>query len=186
MIALTRDVIFATMPYASARRVDVFLPHLVAAVDEFGISTTALRLAHFLAQIAHESGSLRYTEEIASGEAYDTGRLAKRMGNTPEADGDGQRYKGRGLIQITGRENYRDCGVALGLPLIETPEILRDPGPACRSAGWFWTSRGLNGIADTDDALKVTRTINGGTNGLADRLANLRRTKKALGLKVED
>lgn len=180
MISLTRDVLFAAMPYAGGRRTDVFLPHLQAAVDRFRISETPLRLAHFLAQIAHESGSLRYTEEIASGEAYE-GRTS--LGNTQP--GDGRRYKGRGLIQLTGRANYRDCGKALGLPLEAQPELLAAPREACLSAGWYWESRGLNGIAETDDARKITRIINGGFNGLEDRLASLRRTKKALGLPVE-
>ncbi|WP_337996239.1 glycoside hydrolase family 19 protein [Oleispirillum naphthae] len=181
MIALTRDILFAAMPYAQTRRVEVFMPHLQATVDRFGIAARPLRLAHFLAQVAHESGSLRYTEEIASGDAYE-GRT--NLGNTHP--GDGRRYKGRGLIQLTGRFNYRECGAALNLPLEDQPELLAEPEAACLSAGWYWETRGLNGIADTDDALKVTRRINGGTNGLEDRLANLRRTKKALGLKVED
>lgn len=181
MIALTRDILFAAMPYAQARRVEIFMPHLQAAVDRFGISANPLRLAHFLAQVAHESGSLRYTEEIASGEAYE-GRT--NLGNTEP--GDGRRYKGRGLIQLTGRYNYRECGAALGLPLEDKPDLLAEPEAACLSAGWYWASRGLNGIAETDDARKVTRVINGGYNGLADRLASLRRTKKALGLPVED
>lgn len=181
MIALTCEIMRAAMPYAQAHRVETFLPHLQQAIDEFCISEAPLRVAHFLAQVAHESGSLRYTEEIASGEAYE-GRPS--LGNI--VPGDGKRFKGRGLIQLTGRANYRDCAAALGLPLLEQPDILSQPGPAAMSAGWFWTSRGLNGIADTDNALKITRIVNGGTNGLADRMASLRRTKKALGLPVED
>lgn len=184
MIALTHEVLSAAMPFASPARVDRYLPFLAEALTTFGIDTP-LRASHFLAQVAHESGSLRYVREIADGAAYDTGSLALRLGNTPEADGDGQRYKGRGLIQITGLANYRDCGVALELPLIETPELLEQPRPAALSAGWYWVSRGLNGIADTDDAVKITRIINGGTNGLQDRIANLRRAKAAFGLPVE-
>lgn len=185
MPAITFDLIKATMPYASTMRIQTFLPHLQNTCKEFGIDQSPLRVAHFLAQLTVESGSLRYVEEIASGEAYDTGRLAKALGNTPEADGDGQRYKGRGLIQITGRANYEACGKALRLPLVERPELLCQPEPACRSAGWYWEARGLNGIAEQDDVEKVTRIVNGGTNGLEGRRAALRLAKKHLGILPE-
>lgn len=161
---MNRAQLLRIMPYARSR-VDVFLPHLNAAMAEFHINTPA-RQASFLAQVGHESGQLRYVKELASGRAYE-GR--KDLGNTEP--GDGVRFKGRGLIQITGRANYARCGAALGYDLISHPEYLESPALACRSAAWFWNANGLNELADAGDQVKVTRRINGGTNGLADRLA---------------
>lgn len=158
------------MPLAGQQRVALYLAPLNSAMAEFGINTPA-RQASFLAQIGHESGQLQFVRELASGAAYDTGPLAARLGNTPQADGDGQRYKGRGLIQITGRNNYAACGAALGLDLLAQPALLEQPVNACRSAGWFWKTHGLNQLADAGDQVAVTRRINGGTNGLAERLA---------------
>jgi putative chitinase len=153
------------MPYAGQRRVATFIDPLVAAMAEFGITTLA-RQASFIAQIGHESGQLQYVRELASGDAYE-GR--KDLGNT--SPGDGRRYQGRGLIQITGRANYAACGAALSLDLLAQPELLEQPVNACRSAAWFWRTHGLNELADAGDQVKVTRRINGGTNGLAERTA---------------
>ncbi|WP_328587193.1 glycoside hydrolase family 19 protein, partial [Pseudomonas syringae] len=89
----------------------------------------------------------------------------------PEADGDGQLYRGRGLIQITGRANYEACGEALGLDLINHPELLEQPQHAAMSAAWFWHRAALNALADKGEFIQITRKINGGTNGLADRQA---------------
>lgn len=146
-----------------------FIVGLNEAMREFEIDKSFLREAAFLAQILHESGGLRYVRELASGDAYDTGRLAERLGNTPEADGDGQRYRGRGLIQITGRRNYLLCGMALDLDLLAEPELLEQPVLACRSAGWFWRNNGLNELADKEDFMLITKRINGGANGWAER-----------------
>ena len=179
---ITREQLIAIMPLAKGRA-DAFLQPLNDAMAEFGIDTTR-RMSAFLAQIAHESGQLRYLRELASGEAYDTGRLAKRLGNTPEADGDGQRYKGRGLIQITGADNYRKCSWALygdGDILMAHPELLEQPIPACRSAAWFWWSNGLNTLADVANSFQaITVRINGGLNGYADRVAYFERAKLVL------
>lgn len=175
---ITLDQLRQIIPFAGPRAA-VFVVPINEAMDEFGIDAPA-RQAAFIAQIAHESGSLRYVRELASGEAYDTGRLAERLGNTPEADGDGQRYRGRGLIQITGASNYRACGLALGLDLLANPELLEQPNHACRSAAWFWGSRGLNALADAGDFERITRKINGGLNGLADRLAFYQRASEVL------
>jgi len=161
---MTLDQLIKIMPYARARAPS-FLAPLNAAMAEFGITTPA-RQASFLAQVGHESGQLRYVLELATGTAYE-GR--KDLGNT--VAGDGVRFKGRGLIQITGRANYAACGAALGLHLIAQPELLEQPVNACRSAGWFWKTRGLNELADAGDQVRVTRRINGGINGLADRMA---------------
>lgn len=175
---ITLEQLRQIIPFAGPRAA-VFVVPINEAMDEFGIDTPA-RQAAFVAQIAHESGSLRYVRELASGEAYDTGRLAERLGNTPETDGDGQRYRGRGLIQITGASNYRACGLALGLDLLAHPELLEQPNHACRSAAWFWGSRGLNALADAGDFERITRKINGGLNGLADRLAFYQRASEVL------
>jgi len=158
------------MPYSTPKNRDLFLPFLNKYMDQFGINAP-VRAASFLAQIAHESGSLRYVREIASGSAYDTGSLAKRLGNTPEADGDGQKFKGRGLIQITGRGNYEAASKGLGLDLIATPELLELPQYAVKSACWWWNGHGLNAIADANDFRRITKIINGGYNGLASREA---------------
>jgi putative chitinase len=161
------------MPYAGNRAV-LYLPHLNAAMEEFGIDTPE-RQAAFLAQIAHESGSLRYVRELADGLAYE-GR--KDLGNV--FNGDGVRFKGRGLIQITGRANYEAVTHALGVDVLTDPELLEQPELACRSAAWFWKSRGLNELADKGDFKKITRRINGGYNGYADRLAYYEKAKGVL------
>ena len=164
MSALTLAQLVAIMPFARTRAA-TFLAPLNAAMLEFGITTPA-RQASFLSQVGHESGSLAYVRELASGAAYE-GR--RDLGIT--WPGDGVRYKGRGLIQITGRANYAACGKALGLDLLARPELLEQIVNACRSAGWFWQSNGLNALADAGDQVRVTRRVNGGTNGLTERLA---------------
>lgn len=134
-----------------------------------------LRSAHFLAQIGHESGDLRYSEEIASGSAYE-GRAD--LGNTQP--GDGRRFKGRGLIQLTGRANYTAFGTARHRDFLTGthPSLLSsDPSLAVDVSCWFWTRHGLNALADADNLNAITWRINGGTNGLPDRAAHLRRAK---------
>jgi putative chitinase len=136
---------------------------------------TPLRVAHFLSQVGHESGELRYCEEIASGEAYE-GR--KDLGNT-EA-GDGRRFKGRGLIQLTGRTNYTAYSKSRGIDYTNDEGanlVANDPETAVDVACWFWTTRKLNDLADKDDVITITRRINGGLNGLDDRKAKLARAK---------
>jgi putative chitinase len=155
----------------------VFVPFLNAAMQEWQINTP-LRVAAFLAQILHESGYLRYTEEIASGAAYN-GRID--LGNT--VPGDGQKFKGRSLIQVTGRTNYVKVMLALNIDCLEHPELLAQPENACRAAAWWWADHKLNGLADlgTQDAfMKITRVINGGTNGWEDRLALYNAARKEL------
>jgi len=170
---LTLQQLITIMPNARTKA-GIFLPALNAAMLEFGINTPA-RQASFLAQLAHESGQLLYVRELASGAAYE-GR--KDLGNTQP--GDGVRFRGRGLIQVTGRSNYVACGKALGLDLLAQPGLLEQTVNACRSAGWFWQSRGLNALADAGDQVAVTRRINGGTNGLAERLAFFKVAQKVL------
>lgn len=170
---LTLTQLLNIMPFARTRAA-AFLDPLNAAMAEFGINTPA-RQATFLAQLAHESGQLVYVRELASGAAYE-GR--SDLGNTQP--GDGVRFRGRGLLQITGRANYAACGKALGLDLLAQPALLEQTVNACRSAGWFWQSRGLNALADAGDQVAVTRRVNGGTNGLAERLAYFKTAQRVL------
>lgn len=157
-------------------RAGVFHQPLCDAMAEFAIDTP-MRQAAFIAQIAHESGSLKYVREIASGEAYE-GR--RDLGNTEP--GDGVRFRGRGLIQITGRTNYRAC--SLGLfgddRLLDQPELLEAPVNACRSAAWFWHTMDLNKLADIGALRPITKAINGGYNGYEDRLTYYERAKAVL------
>ena len=139
---------------------------------DYGIMDSPLRLAHFMAQLVHESGSFRYMEEIASGAAYE-GR--EDLGNI--VAGDGKRYKGRGPIQLTGRANYRDFGRRIGIDLERHPEIAAVPSIGLQLALEYWRNRNLNIWADRDDVETITRKINGGTNGLADRKAHLAKIK---------
>ena len=171
---ITLDDLRRICPLSKTTTLSSFVDPLNDAMTEFDISNVA-RETMFLAQVAHESGGFHYVQEIASGAAYE-GRAD--LGNTEP--GDGVRFKGRGLIQITGRSNYRQCGDSLALDLLANPELLEEPTNAARSAGWFWQTHGLNQIADAGDFVHITRRINGGVNGLADRQAYLQRAQDAL------
>ena len=156
----------------------VFVPVLNTAMNRYQIVGTR-RVAAFIAQIGHESGQLKYVKEIwgpTAAQAKYEGR--KDLGNT--VAGDGPKYRGRGLIQITGRANYMACGEGLGLDLIKQPELLEKPQHACMSAAWFWATRGLNALADAGQFERITRRINGGQNGAADRQALYARALKVL------
>lgn len=131
------------------------------------------RLRYFCAQVAHESGGLLYTKELASGEAYE-GR--KDLGNTEK--GDGVRFKGRGYIQITGRANYAALAKDLKIDCVNHPELLERPEYALLSALWYWKKNGLNKYADRDAFTELTKRINGGANGMTDRLEWLRKANK--------
>jgi predicted chitinase len=153
-----------------------YISHLNTATTKHSI-TSPLRLAHFYAQILHESGMLAYTEELADGSAYE-GR--KDLGNT-EA-GDGKLFKGRGFIQITGRLTYAKYGESAGDDTVANPALLSAPKHAADSAAWFWTEfkkdakgRNLNAMADEDLFLRITYFTNGGFNGLTHRFTLLRR-----------
>ena len=180
---ITLPQLVQVMPGARLRA-GVFLTALNAVFDRYEISRPK-RTAAFLAQVGHESGELRYVRELGSDEylsKYDTGTLATRLGNTPDADGDGQKYRGRGLIQITGRRNYLACSQALfgDDRLLREPTLLEQPQWAAESAAWFWQSNGLNELADHDQFTTITRRINGGLNGLEDRLRLWARAKAVL------
>lgn len=134
------------------------------------------RLSHFLAQVCHESGGFKWMEEIASGQAYE-GR--EGLGNT--IPGDGKLFKGRGPIQLTGRANYRSFGEAIGIDLMNHPEIAAVPSVGLWIACEYWKRHKLNGLADKDDIEAITRKINGGLKGLADRKAWLAKIRKLMG-----
>ena len=182
-MSLTQQQLQRIMPNAR-RQAGVFVSALNAAMVRRQISTLQ-RQAAFLAQVGHESGELNYVRELGGDQylgKYDTGSLAVRLGNTPEADGDGQRYRGRGLIQITGHNNYLRCSLALfgDERLLRTPEPLELPQWAAESASWFWWVRELNALADRNEFETITRKINGGLNGLQDRLQLWERARAVL------
>lgn len=190
---LTLETLLAALPHLAPERAAQFNEPLNEAMAEFGIDTPA-RVAMFLAQCAHESAHFsRLTESFN----YSAGRLleifpkyfspteaweyarspqriaarvyANRMGNGNEASRDGWIFAGRGLLHLSGRRNYKECGIALGVDLIDNPGAVCAPDLACRSAGWFWKVNDLNESADKGDVVRATRKINGGTNGLSDR-----------------
>ena len=172
---LTEKKLQGIYVHASSGKIARYFPGLIAKMNENAINT-ALRRVHFLAQIGHESKELIYSEEIASGRAYE-GR--RDLGNTQP--GDGVRFKGRGLIQITGRENYTKYGRARGRDFSSSTAaaqlLATDPALAVDASCWFWNEHNLNRLADRDNVLAITKIINGGTNGLADRKALLARAK---------
>jgi predicted chitinase len=173
---ITRDQLAYIMRGAKTSDIDTFLLPINKIMTKYEINTP-LRISHFLAQVGHESGSLRYKEEIASGRAYE-GRAD--LGNTHP--GDGVKFKGHGLIQLTGRLNHTDYANYVGdSDLIVNPKrIALEPVHSAGAAAWFWMTRKLNPLADQDDIIKITKRINGGLNGLEDRRGYLQRAKKVL------
>jgi len=166
------------MPGLASSKANAYISHINAAMS-WGQITTCARKSAFLAQLAHESGQLRYMEEIASGAAYE-GR--RDLGNI--YPGDGKRYKGRGPIQLTGRANYRAAGKALGVDLEGNPTLAATPKWGFKIAAYYWKSRSLNQYADQNSQAgfdQITRRINGGYNGKADRDQFWRRAKSVLG-----
>lgn len=183
------------MPYAGPL-IAVYLPHLTAASVEFGINSTK-RQAAWIAQLAHESAQLAQVEEnlyysaaalmktwpkrfptmdIAAQYARQPQKIANfvyanRMGNGDEASGDGFKYRGSGLLQLTGKEMHAQAAQHFSIPLEEIGPWLRSPRGASRSAAWFWSERGCNALADKGAFIQISKLINGGTIGLADRLA---------------
>ena len=176
-------------------RAEAWLPYLISAMTRFSINTPN-RMAAFIAQVSHESAHFTQIEEdldysakalmdtfeehFTASEAQRYARqpakianrvYANRMGNGDEASGDGWMYRGRGLIQITGKDNYKACGDGLWVNLLVKPELLLLKEYAALSAGWFWSVNKCNELADHGDFAGITRKINGGLNGQADRLA---------------
>lgn len=148
-------------------------PALTQAMAD-GKINTRLRQAAFLSQIGHESGSLVYVKELGGPQYFAKYDGRKDLGNTQP--GDGARFAGRGLIQVTGRANYGKASQALfdDDRLLKNPELLEQPEWAAKSAVWFWSTRNLNELADADRFTDLTKKINGGTNGLEDRKARYR------------
>lgn len=178
---LTEAQLLRILPDAR-RNAGVFLPYLNAAMARRQINNPK-RMAAFLAQIGHESGSLLYVRELwgptDAQKKYDT---REDLGNTPEADGDGFEYRGRGLIQITGRKNYQLCSLVLfgDERLLDQPEMLEQPEWAVESAAWYWMNAGLNELADTGNFKRVTQRINGGFNGYDERVRIWARAREVL------
>ena len=166
---------------ATGARIDratTFLPFIENVAPDFGI-TTPERMAAFLAQVGHESGGLHWLVELwGPTEQQHRYEGRKDLGNTDP--GDGFRFRGRGLIQITGRANYQQVGDALATDLVGQPELLGEPDMATRSAMWFWQKHGLNELADAGDFERITRRINGGLNGQIERLALWEQAKDVL------
>ena len=167
------------MPAAPSATLAAVIEPLNNTCIEFSINTPR-RIAAFLSQLAHESGELRWMNEIwgpteAQRRYEPPAKKALQLGNTQP--GDGKRYRGRGPIQLTGRFNYKIAGTALALPLEDNPDLVATPPIGIRVAGWFWNSKSLNDLADQNNYLGITRRINGGTNGLADRVKYWERAK---------
>lgn len=174
---ITEQQLLQILPNAG-RNAGVFVSALNVAMSRYGI-VGAARMAAFIAQVGHESGQLRYVREIWGPTKQQAGYEGRTdLGNTVK--GDGSKYRGRGLIQVTGRANYAACGSALSLDLISKPELLELPQHAAMSAAWFWSTNGLSALADKGEFVKITRRINGGTNGLDERLEFWDRAKRIL------
>jgi predicted chitinase len=187
---LTSEQLQSIMPRLPATKNSELLPFLTSAMAEFAIEAPA-RAAAFVAQLAHESGQFRFMEEIwgptdAQRRYEPVTTLSQRLGNVET--GDGKRFKGRGPIQLTGRANYQRFGDLLDVDLVAEPPRAATPDVAFRVAGLFWSRNGLNELADlaTPDAFKqITRRINGGTNGLAERQAFYTVARTVLGVTDE-
>jgi putative chitinase len=181
-----------------------WLEPLQAVFDKYDLSNPQ-RQASFIGQCQHESNNFKSLEEnlhySAAGlmrtwsSRFPSADVAEQFANNPEKiankvyagrmgnteDGDGWAYHGRGLIQLTGKDNYRNCGEGIGMDLISNPELLLQPKGAALSAGWFWGKRGLNALADIKDYETMTKRINGGTLGLEDRVAKINKALEVLG-----
>ncbi|MBV8739586.1 MAG: peptidoglycan-binding protein [Alphaproteobacteria bacterium] len=181
MIQLPNDILSRIAPRVAGKKADnqagiirEVSGVLAVTLAQFEIDSV-LRIAHFLAQVCHESDGFCTTIEYASGNEYDDRR---DLGNTQP--GDGRRYKGRGLIQLTGRDNYQHYGNLLQLNLIGDPDLASEPATSLKIACEFWRQHNLNNFADQNDIERITRRINGGLNGLDSRRTYLARAKAAL------
>ena len=167
-------------PLAKDENLDKYIPHLNMLMPKYEINTLP-RIRHFIAQIAHESGQFRYSKELSDGKQYEN---RKDLGNI--YSGDGVKFKGRGLIQITGRYNYKEISNYLfgNDILLTSPEILEQPAYSVEVACWFWKVKHLNSLADSDQLKSITLKINGGLNGLNDRINYYNLAVKYIGLET--
>lgn len=170
---------FASAMNIPRSRAEKWADALTTAMEGAQINTR-LRIAAFLAQIGHESGSLVYVKELGGPSYFAKYDGRQDLGNVQR--GDGARFAGRGLIQVTGRHNYGKASQALfgDSRLLTNPELLEEPEWAAKSAAWYWSTHNLNALADQDRFTEITRAINGGTNGLEDRKARYRLALKVL------
>lgn len=173
--ALTAAQLRRIAPQLPESRAERMAPELARAMAQYGINTPR-RQAAFLAQIAHESMGFTRLTEIASGDAYE-GRSS--LGNTQP--GDGRRFKGRGFIHLTGRDNFARAGRVIGVNLVGQPELAANIRNAARIAGWYWKERGLNELADRGQFAEITKRINGGLKGQKSRETYLARARAAVG-----
>ncbi len=207
-VLISKSDLAKALPMASTANIDKYYEALNAGMTKYGINTP-LRITHFIAQLAHESANFRLSTENLNysakalksvfGKYFPTNEMAEeyarkpekiankvyggRMRNGDEESGEGWKFRGRGLIQLTGKENYTNCGRAIGMNLAEKPELLSDdPHAAVMAAAWFWDSRKLNNYADRDDVLSITKRINGGTHGLDDRKSHLAKAKEVFNI----
>jgi putative chitinase len=204
---ITLDILQAVCPRTPKAKLDVYIDPLNESMEHYEINHTIERIAAFLAQTAHESGgytavseNLNYSSRGLMGtfkKYFPNEQLAKqyernpekianrvyanRMGNGDEASGDGFKYRGRGLIQLTGKVNYTRYATSHGMTLEQAVEQLSTPQGAVESAAWFWDSNKLNAIVDRGDFVLLTKRINGGTIGLEDRRHHYEAALSALG-----
>lgn len=174
-MTITREEILRICSGVYRKNLDSFVRDFNRWAAEFGV-TTPLRAAHFIGQVLHESGCLRYTEEIASGQAYE---WRQDLGNVQK--GDGKRFKGRGYLQITGRANYQAYAKSKWCngDLMSHPEWLANSPGNVKASLWFWWKNNLNALADRDDSKAVTRKINGGLNGYEQRVDWTNKAKRS-------
>jgi predicted chitinase len=171
-VTITAAELERIVPTMSHAKAEAYAGPINQAMQQYGINTKA-REAAFLGQIAEETDGFNTLTEYASGAEYN-GRC-KDLGNC--SPGDGQRYKGRGAIQLTGKANYERAGKAFGLDLVNHPELAAQPDVAFKIAGWYWDNHGLNALADKGDFRDITTRINGGQNGEATRVLYWTRAK---------
>lgn len=177
---ITKEILKKIAPYASDKIIADLEVYLNKHMSKYEINTK-LRICHFIAQAAHETDSFKTLEEYASGVKYE-GR--KDLGNNIK--GDGKKYKGRGIFQMTGRSNYGIYGNKLGYDLVNNPELAKDPEISVLAALEYWNSKGLSKFADADDVTTITKRINGGLNGFEDRKTYLARAKQYIDEPVTD
>jgi putative chitinase len=175
---INKEQLKAILPQATNSNIELYLPYLNDLLPKFGIDNNT-RLAAFLAQVGHESGQLRYNKEIWGPTAAQKGYEGRKdLGNV--IAGDGTKFKGRGLIQVTGRANYSSFAQANGVDCVNNPALLEQPEYAVMTACWFWKSKKLNQFADSGDFKTLTKRINGGLTNYTDRVNIWERAKSVL------